>query len=139
MKYKKYGNIYLVRIDKGEEIISTLREFCHQNQIFFGKISGIGATDYVTIGLFDPGDKQYHSATFQENFEILTLNGNVTSMKDQVYLHCHITLANEQHQSFGGHLNRAVVSATCEVIVEVYEGKIGRFLDEISGLNLLDI
>jgi len=38
---------------------------------------------------------------------------------------------------FGGHLNEAVVSATCEVIIEKIEGSIEREFDKETGLNLL--
>ncbi|MCF7792780.1 MAG: DNA-binding protein [Candidatus Cloacimonetes bacterium] len=139
MKSKRIGNICFIRIDKGEEIISSLKKFCENENIKLGKISGIGATNNVTVGLFEPSKQQYHSNTLKEDFEILSLTGNITTMKNEVYLHCHITLANKNHQSFGGHLNSAVVSATCEIVLEVYDGSVDRFFDQESGLNLLDI
>ncbi len=38
---------------------------------------------------------------------------------------------------FGGHLNRAVVSATCEmVVVDVLDGTVDRQYDPVTGLNL---
>ena len=40
--------------------------------------------------------------------------------------------------SFSGHLNSAYVSATCELVIDVAEGRVDRkFSDEI-GLNLLE-
>ena len=41
-------------------------------------------------------------------------------------------------QVFGGHLTRAVVSATCEMIVEVSDGIIERKFNDEVGLNLFE-
>lgn len=139
MKFAKHGNNYIVRIDKGEEIVNKLTEFCAANQILLGKISAIGAADEVEIGVFDTVQKQYHSKQFSGTFEILSLEGSITTKEDKPYLHIHITLAGRDHKAFGGHLNRAVVSATCEVIITVIEGKLDRYFDEESRLNLLKI
>ena len=47
-----------------------------------------------------------------------------------------MSAGNSQGQVFGGHLNRAVVSATCEMVVTVIDGKLDRYYDEDVGLNL---
>ena len=139
MKSKKIGNRYLIRIDKGEEIVSVLTEFCNERSIKLGKISAIGAVNEVEIGIFDPLKKEYHSNTIKGTFEILSITGNITSNKDQPYLHMHIMLSDSEYNAFGGHLNKAVVSATCEVIIEELSGKIDRYFDEKTGLNLIEL
>ena len=138
VKSKKVGNKYIIRIDKGEEIVSLLTEFCNERSIKLGKISAIGAVNEVEIGLFDPIKKEYHSNTIKGTFEILSVLGNITSKKDQPYLHMHITLSNSEYKAFGGHLNKAVVSATCEVIIEEMSGNLARYFDENIGLNLFE-
>lgn len=136
MEFKKFENRYVVRIDKGEEIVETLKKFCRDNNITLGSISGIGAVNEATVGLFEVAKKQYHSTTLKGDFEITSLIGNISTMKGETYLHLHATLADIKHQVFGGHLNSAVVGATCEIIIDAINGSVDREFNEEIGLNL---
>jgi len=69
MKAKKYGNRFIIRIDRGEEIVETLKKFCTENNIRLGTISGIGSTNKATIGLFETAAKKYHSREFAGDYE----------------------------------------------------------------------
>jgi len=139
MEYRRFGNKYILRIDKGEEVVDTLKKFCIDNKIRLGTITGLGATNKVTIGLFEAQSKKYFSKELTGNHEIAPLYGNITTMNGEIYLHLHVNLGNEDHKSFAGHLNSAFVSATVEVIIDSIEGEVERkFSDEI-GLNLLKI
>jgi len=138
MKAKKFNNKYLIRIDKGEEIVKTLEEFCEKENIKLGTITGIGATNKVKVGLFDPQEKEYHADELEDNFEITSLGGNISTMDGKTYLHLHINLCDSKHKCFGGHLNQAYVSATFEGVIEVIEGEVDRHLNDEIGLNLWD-
>ena len=137
MKFKKIGSKWIVRIDKGEEIVETLKQFCKENKIKLGTISGIGATNRVTIGLFEIKSKQYHSQKLIGDYEITNLSGNVSTMNDEIYLHLHISLADSKYNAYGGHLNSAVISGTGEIVIEEIEDIIEREFNEEAGLNLL--
>ena len=137
MKFKKIGSKWIVRIDKGEEIVETLKKFCKENKIKLGTISGIGATDRVTIGLFNTKNKQYHSQELIGDYEITNLSGNISTMNDEIYLHLHISLADSKYNAYGGHLNSAVISGTGEIVIEEIEDIIEREFNEEAGLNLL--
>ena len=50
--------------------------------------------------------------------------------------HLHMSAGNDKGEVFGGHLNRAVVSATCEMVVDVLDGTVDRQYDPVTGLNL---
>ena len=139
MDYKQFGNRVVVRIDKGKEIIATLKQICTELEIKAGTIIGIGATDKATIGLFDLKTKRYCSKEFTGDHEIAPIYGNISTMNDEVYLHLHANLCNAEHKSFGGHLNSAVVSATFEGIIDIIDGDIKREFDEKTGLNLIKI
>lgn len=44
----------------------------------------------------------------------------------------------DKGEVFGGHLNRAIVSATCEMIIDVIDGTVDRIHDEETGLNIFN-
>ena len=47
-----------------------------------------------------------------------------------------ITLSDHEMKAFGGHLNEAVISGTCELIIDVIDGMVDRSFNEDVGLNL---
>ena len=139
MKTRKFDDYYIVRLDKGEEIVTALKKFCRAQNIKLGTVSGIGAANRVKIGLFDPVEKKYHDQEFSGNFEIVSLSGNITTMDGEVYLHLHIAVGDEKQRVYGGHLGQAVISATAEIVVNIFNGEVNRYFDDEVGLNLLNI
>lgn len=138
MEYKRFGNSYVLRVDKGEEILYCIKTLCEKEGIRLASISGIGAINEVQIGLFEPASKKYYSETLNGSFEIVSLSGNISKMNGEVYIHAHIAVTDREYKAYGGHLNKAVVSATAEIIITCIDGTLTRrFSDEI-GLNLID-
>ena len=139
MRYKKFKDKLVVRIDQGEEILEKLELICRKENIQLGQISGIGAVNQATVGLFDPEIQLYHSIELKGDYEVTSLSGNITRQDEKVYLHIHANLSDEDHKTLGGHLNRAVVSATCEIVIDIIQGEVKRKYDDQTGLNLLDL
>ncbi len=137
MEFKKFGPKLVVRIDKGEEILETLKHLCIEQGIKLGLVSGIGAVNKVKIGFFETKKKLYHSTELTGDYEIAALNGNISTKNNEIYLHLHICLSDNKYQVYGGHLNMAVVSATAEVSIDIIEGQLDREFSEEIGLNLL--
>lgn len=138
MEYKRFNNVIFVRIDRGEEIISSLKAVCECERVKLASVFAIGATSDFTVGVLDVETKKYISNDFFGNYEIVSLCGNVTSKDFEFYAHLHMSAANEKGVVVGGHLNRAVVSATCEMIVNVIDGIVERSKDSVTGLNIFD-
>ena len=136
MEYRKFGNTIVVRIDKGEEILEQIRKLAEQEKIQLASISALGAVGDFTVGVFRTAEKKYQANHFTGDFEIVSLTGTINTMNGGFYSHLHMSAGNKQGQVFGGHLNRAVVSATCERIVQLIDGRVDRRVDPETGLNL---
>ncbi len=57
MEYRKFVSKYILRIDKGEEVVETLKKFCKEHNIKLGIITVLGTTNMVTIGLLKHSQK----------------------------------------------------------------------------------
>ena len=136
MEHKKIDNTYIMRIDKGEEVIDKITKLCIEEDIKTGYITGIGATDLVEMGLFNTISKQYKKTTLSGPMEITSLVGNISRMNGDVYLHIHINVSDEKMNVHGGHLNKCVISATGEIMITALNGDMNREFNEEIGLNL---
>jgi predicted DNA-binding protein with PD1-like motif len=133
------NNTYCLRIDKGEEIIASITKCCKQHKITSGYFSGIGATNNLTIGIFNDKTKKYTSHTLKTFMEITSLVGNISTKDNEIYLHAHINVADHSLIVKGGHLNQAIISVTGEVFITKCNKKLVRQFDKQVGINLLKI
>ena len=136
MDYRKFGNHILVRLDPGEEILAQLKVLARREDIRLAAVQGLGAVNDFTVGVFNTETKVYGSNRFQGPYEIVSLTGTIDTMDGKFYTHLHMSAGNAQGQVFGGHLNRAVISATCEMVVTVIPGTVDRAFSPEVGLNL---
>ena len=136
MEYKKFGQDIVIRIDKGEEIISKLVEVCEKEEVKLANINAIGAVGEFEVGLFNTGEKKYYSNVHKGDFEIVSLTGSITTKEGEIYHHIHMSAADKENKVYGGHLNSAIVSATCEMFVRVIQGNVDREFNDEIGLNL---
>ena len=138
MEYRKFGNDYVLRIDRGEEVMERLTAFCREAGVKLASVTGLGAADRVTVGLYDVGEKQYHKEELTGPLEITSLTGSITEQEGNPYLHLHITVCGRDLSVRGGHLNECRISATCELNIHCVDGQVGRRYDPVTGLNLFD-
>ena len=136
MEYRRFGNTIVARIDRGEEILAAVREIAGAEHIQLASVSALGATNDFTVSVYSVDEKQYHANDFKGNFEIVSLTGTINTMDGEFYTHLHMSAGDEKGQVFGGHLNRAVVSAVCEMVITVIDGVVDRRFSEEIGLNL---
>lgn len=139
MKYKRFDKTIVVRIDRGEEILDKIRELAIAENIKLASVTALGATNDFTVGVFNTAEKKYYANEFKGAFEIVSLTGTINTMDGQFYTHIHMSAGNDKGEVLGGHLNRAVVSATCEMTVTVIDGEVDRYRDDDVGLNLFKL
>lgn len=140
MKSKKLNNGYILKLEKGEEIISALTKFCEDNDIKSGSVAGVGGTDDVSLKYYDLAKGDYISKTFGgKNYEIISLNGNISLVKEKPFIHIHAVLGDSDYNAFGGHLGSALVAITCEITINLADDVFNRKLDNEFKLNFLDI
>lgn len=136
MEYRRFGNTIVARIDKGEEILESLRELAEKEKILLAGVSALGAVSEFTVGVFDTGEKKYYANNFSGTYEIVSLTGTVNTMNGEYYSHLHMSAGDQEGKVVGGHLSRAVVSATCEMLLNVIDGRVDRQFSGEVGLNL---
>ena len=143
MKYKRFGEDIAVRLEVGEEVVASLAEIAEREGVTFAEVSGIGAADEFDVSVYDVKAKVYFDNTFREPLEITSLSGTVTEMNGAPYVHIHATACRRDGTAVGtavgGHLKRAVISATCELVLHTVYGRVPRFYDERTGLNLMEL
>jgi len=136
MEYRRFGNKIIARIDKGEEILTTIKEISIKENIKLASVQALGATDEFTVGVYKVDEKKYYANEFKGYFEIVSLTGTINTMNGEFYTHIHMSAGNDKGEVFGGHLNKAIVSATCEMVIDIIDGNVDRKYDEETGLNV---
>lgn len=128
---------WFIRIDKDEDLFSSLESWAAEHDIKAGHLSGIGALKAVELGFYHLSDKTYERKMFPNEAELLSMDGNLSLLDGKPFFHIHAVLGNEKFQAFGGHLFSAKVAVTCEVNFRPFETGVRRLPNEEIGLNLL--
>jgi uncharacterized protein len=130
---------YVVVLDEHDEVIRSLKDFAEENKLKAGQFTGIGAFSEVTLGFFDFATKDYLKIEIKEQVELLSLIGDITLYKNKHQIHPHVVVGKRDGSAHGGHLLKATVHPTLELIVNESPGYIQRELNEETGLPLIKI
>jgi len=137
MEFFKHNNLYLVRLDHGEKIRTSLTKFLEQEKIFAGVFTGLGAVCQAEIAHYPLSEKKYNTKNFAGEYEVTNITGNVSKVEDKPFIHMHITLGDNEYRLFGGHLMECTASPTLEIYLTALLGGLTRKHDEFTGLKLL--
>lgn len=138
-EHKTYltGRTYIFKINKGKDLLEQLSDFCHDNQIKCGIVSGIGSLENATLAYFDQAKKKYEKIVVSKETEILSLTGNISIMDNRSNVHAHVVLAQKDGTIVGGHLAVGSKVYLAEIYIQelVGEPKVRRS-DKVTKLAL---
>lgn len=138
MKSFRIEGGYLLRLDKGEEVASSVIKFVQNSGMGSAKVTAIGALTDCVLGYFDREKKTYLSKNFNDVYELVSLNGNITFHDGSPVFHTHVCLGDVHCNVFGGHFFSGTVAVTAEVFLLETGTKISRALAGEFDLNLID-
>ena len=140
----KSESFYILRLDPGEELRGEVEKFCKKQGVVAAWMNALGSCKELELAYYNLEKKEYETKNFLEDLEIATIVGNIAIKDGNPFVHIHGTFSNSEMSVIGGHINRCVVSATCEVSIWPMgatspEGtrRVGRKYDEFTGLYLL--
>lgn len=137
MQYTKTPQGYLIRFVKGEELPKTLASFCDSQNIKGGFFHALGAVTNIELACYHLDKKEYTYKNWDEELEIVSLTGNIAIVDHKPLIHIHGVVSDKNFECHGGHIQSAVVGATCEVYLVDFQKEVTRELDSEIGLKLL--
>lgn len=138
MDYRKIGDVYYVRLDRGDEIIGSLIDICKSCKVESAIFSGIGGCGAAEIGTFIPETGTFETTVLTGMLELISLSGNIISDPSGEYFHhTHGMFSykeNGEHRMLGGHMQSITVLYTAEIELRpVMGGAIRRSYDPETG------
>lgn len=137
--YRKVDDVYILRLKKDQEILTTIKDFCECQKIKAATISGIGFAENIKVGCFDLAKQKYDEKLFSKAYEITSLMGNISYIESDMYVHLHINFANSDAKIYGGHLLSGTIALTGEIFIQNINTKLNRKFDKVLGIKVFDI
>lgn len=141
MKYRRKDDQILIRVDKGEEILDTIRTICTTEQVYGAVFSGIGACGKAVVSSYIPEENDFTNHEAAGLLELIALSGNISREDDVPFEHTHALfsyLEKGKQKVLAGHLKCAVVSYTAEILLTVTD-TIEKAFDPAIGITVWDL
>jgi predicted DNA-binding protein with PD1-like motif len=128
---------FAIILSTGEEVMASLKQFVAQHKITAAQISAIGALSDVELLYFDWDKKEYMKIPVREQVEVASLLGDVAEDDGKPAIHLHIVVGKRDGQAMAGHLGKAHVRPTLEVVMTESPAHLRKRHDPESGLALI--
>ena len=132
--------IFMGKLSCGCDLLEELTDVCVKLNVRLGRVEAIGAIQKARIGFYNQESREYQFSSLDCPLEIAHLIGNVSLKDGKPFVHAHVTLADEEGKSYGGHLAPGTLVFACEFVLEAFDGeRFERGPDEETGLPLWSI
>ena len=121
------------------EVMEQLKNFAKDQKLRASQFTAIGAFSEAIVGFFDFSIKDYEKTPIQEQVEVLVLTGDISLFKDGYKVHAHVVLGKRDGTAHGGHLVKAIVHPTLEIILNESPKYLKREMDAESEIPLIKI
>jgi predicted DNA-binding protein with PD1-like motif len=129
---------YIVTLETGDEITASLARLAEENHLSGSSFKAIGALSEAKVGWFDWQTKGYKTAAhFTEQVELLSLIGDIALKDGKPVVHAHLIVGRSDGTAHGGHLLRAVVRPTLEIVLTELPQALQKTIDPESGIALI--
>ena len=119
MEYRRYGDTYYIRLDRDDEVVSSILEVCRTEHVESATFSGIGGCSEAHIQTFIPEAGEFEERMLHGMLELVSLIGNVISDdQGELYPHAHASFAykdGDGHHVAAGHVKSITISYTGEI------------------------
>jgi len=139
MDYAQYDDYYVLRLDEGEEVISSLRQFLVEQSIEGGYFLAWGAFSRLKLSYYQPSLRSYKERTLDQQVEVASLVGNISHLNGEPTIHAHMVVGDENFQTYSGHLREGTVKPMLEVFVTPFSGTLHRVWDAQRNLAVLEL
>lgn len=129
MNSRKVAGGYVVRLDRGEEVISCLAAFAKDRNIPCGFLQGIGSIRDIELGYFDIQTNEYRHRQIAGVVEVVSLTGNIAWLENEPFVHAHAAVAGPDQSLLGGHFFSGIVAVTLEMFIQIVPDRLNRTAD----------
>jgi len=142
MKTQEAGikRVLIVKLERGDKVVESLKKACDRHKIESGIITGIGAVSKARV---IEGKSTEHLDPNPQDFdgpmEISNATGNVAKKDGDVYIHLHVSLGRKDFSTLNGHLVEGEIYLVGEFFIFEIDGKLERALDETIKMFVWDM
>ncbi|ACB85597.1 PPC domain-containing DNA-binding protein [Natranaerobius thermophilus] len=142
MKVKEFkqGRTFMGRLPKGEDLLTSIEAIAKEKEIKVARVELIGVVENAVVGFFQHDKKQYKPIKIDEHMEIVNAVGNISQKDGEIKAHIHITLGDQDGNTYSGHLMEGSNIFAGEIVMQELVGpELHRKYDESTGISLWDI